>query len=275
MKILVPTDFSKLSKVAVVYAANVAKKLKAEIVLLAVINIQSTSKTLMKWKKLEEEMIRISQEDADQLIAEIKTEVDKKLPISYHFITGVSFGETVEKFVSKNDVDLIVMGTKGASGVKKVLLGSNAAAVIDNSSVPVIVIPGNCNYTPLKKIVYATDLENLSNEIKIAARIASLYNAKLDVLHVNTSLTRDNQSKTFVKELVEKAGYSKLSFKEVSDTNVAKAINDYLQDSEADMLAMFTHKLDFYEKLFGRGITRQLAFHSSVPLMTFNKSLLQ
>ena len=70
------------------------------------------------------------------------------------------------------------------------------------------------------------------------------------------------------------AGYQKIPHHVLRNDNVAEALNTYITDEQADMLAMFTHKLDFYEKLFGKSVTRQLAFHAQVPLITFNKTTL-
>ncbi len=273
MKILVPTDFSDLSKVAVLYAANLAKTLNADLILLAVININASAATSMRWEKLQSEMIKNSNEDADTLIREIKAQVDSAPQISYSYVIGYPVQDQIETFASANGADMIIMGTKGATGMKKVLMGSNAAAVIDHSSKPVIAVPGETVFKPITKIVYATDMVHLDDEITKVAQLAKLFDASVEVLHV----IRSDSDKSFntaqiTADVIKLTGYSKISFQVSKNDSTAEEVDNFVVKQEADLVAMFTHKLDFYEKLFGKSITRQLAFHASIPLLTFNKT---
>lgn len=276
MKILVPTDFSGPSRGAVLYAVRAAKKLKAEVILLAVIGVNSSAASSMKWNKLQEELVRTAEQDAAELIREIREQTTGKLQITYSYITGYPVQSMIESFAVKNGVDVIVMGTKGATGLKKVVLGSNAAAVINMSSKPVIVVPGETSFTPIKKIVYASDMINIDKEIKMLAVLADTFGAAIRVLHVIPSAS---EKKIDIKEttanLVRQANYPKISFHVSKNDDIPQEVDTFVANQKADMLAMFTHKLDFYEKLFGKGVTRQLSFHSRVPLLTFNKTTLK
>jgi len=280
-KILVLTDFSKLSKVAVSYAIGIAKKMEAKIILASVINASSSSNARANWKKLTDEMVRNAQQDAMRLLTEFKKE-QGAVEITYQSILGFPVADMIDQFAVKNKVDLIIMGTKGATGLKKVMMGSNAAAVIDNSSVPVIVVPGENSFKTIKKIVYATDLANLTAEIKAMTRFANHYDAPIHVLHVVKDGTKSDlekieqdMAKMASKGQSTSTSKPKIHFHVVKSENTAKAVDKFVVDSKADILTMFTHRLDFYEKLFGKSITRQLAFHSTVPLLTFNKTNLK
>lgn len=274
MKFLVPTDFSNPSKTALSYAAHMAKKLQGEIIVLWFNSIQSTQKTLSKWKKLEAEMIAIAEEDAQHLVQEVLAEIDGELPVTYHYTSGPSFAESVDAYAVENGVDMIVMGTKGATGLKRVLIGSHTASVIDRSRVPVLVVPEKAVFRPMQKIVYASDLYEIEYEIKTIATLAAVYNATLHVLHISPVSSILKINKNFLPDLIKMASYQNLVYNDIKDDNVSKAIDAYIQEIDADLLAMFTHKLDFYEKLFGRSVTRELAFYAHVPLLTFNRTLL-
>jgi len=275
MTILVPTDFSKLSKVAVLYAARIAKKLKANVIVLAVITMNTSAATSIKWKKLEDEMIKMAKQDADQLMEEVRSQIKGKLEITYQYINGYPVEERIETYAVENRVDLIVMGTKGASGLKKVIMGSNTASVISNSSIPVIAVPGETEFNPIKKIVYASDMTNISKEIKTLVRFAGIFKASIRVLHViPSSSTNKIDIKKTVADLVKQSKYSKISMKVFRNDHIADAVDLFVADQKADMLAMFTHKLLFYEKLFGKSVTRQLSFHARLPLLTFNRTTL-
>lgn len=274
MKLLVPTDFSKPSKTALLYALHMAQTLKGNVTVLWFNSIQSSQQTLSKWKKLEAEMISIAEEDAKQLVREVQAEMGVNISVQYHFTSGPSFAESVDEYAVQHEFDMVVMGTRGASGLKKVLIGSHAASMIDHSRVPVLVVPEKAVFNGLKKIVYATSMYELDQEIKTIAMLASIFEATLHVLHVSPEASKTKIDKNFLPELVKTAGYSKVVYQELKDDNISKAIDTYIQENKADMLAMFTHKLDTYEKLFGKSITRELAFHAHVPLLTFNKTLL-
>ncbi len=274
-KILVPTDFSEPSKVAVFYAAQLAKFLNAEITLLAVVNVNTSSQTVMKMQRLEEAMMEGAQDDANQLIAEIREKIKGEVPIDYKWISGYPIHEKIEKFVIDHEMDMIVMGTKGATGLKKVLIGSNAAAVIDNSSVPVIAVPDNASFTGINKIVYSTDLVNVNEEIKTIAMFASLFDASISVLHVRpTDSVKKIDEAEATADLVKQTKYPKISFAISRNNHIAEAVEEFSIEQNADLLVMFTHKLDFYEKLFGKSVTRQMAFHGNIPMLTFNKTTL-
>ncbi len=274
-KILVPTDFSEPSKVAVFYAANLAKSLDATITLLAVVNLNTATHNVINKQHLLDAMIEGAQDDAAQLISEINANVSGEISIDFKWITGFPIHEQIEQFVQDHDMDMIVMGTKGATGLKKVLIGSNAAAVIDNSSVPVIAVPDSAAYENIKKIVYATDLNNVEEEIKTIAMFASLFDAAIKVLHVRpTDSVHKLDENEIITDLKKQAKYDQIDFSITHGDHIAEAVEKFTTEQHADLLVMFTHKLDFYEKLFGRGVTRELAFHGQVPLLTFNKTTL-
>jgi nucleotide-binding universal stress UspA family protein len=272
--ILVPTDFSKPSKVAVLYAARLAQKINAEITLLAVININTATDAILDWKKIEQDLVDTAQQNAEQLIMEIKEEVELK--IEYRSIMGFPFEEMVEHTVINDGFDLIVMGTKGATGLKKVLIGSNAAAVVDNSSVPVLVIPPNTEWSTIKQIVYATDMDSINEEVKPIAVFAGIFNAAITILHVlPEDSSKKIDGKSLAADLIKITNYKKISFHVSRNNSIADEVDTFVVDQKADMLAMVTHKLDFYEKLFGKSVTRQLAFHTRIPLLTYNRTMLQ
>lgn len=275
MTILVPSDFSPLSRIAVFYAAELAKSIHADIIMVAVINPNPTSETLLHSKKLEEEMISAVGQDAEELMREIRDKLADAPSIQFHTITGFPLDTVIDGRVKKFNADMIVMGSKGATGLKKVLLGSNAVAIINNSTVPVLVIPENAAFAPLKRIVYATDMNNYQDETKIVAAFARLFGAEVKILHVHQGDTTGAlDTGAITNELTALANYDKISFEVSRGNDIAEAVDKFVTQTDADLLAMFTHHLDFYEKLFGRSVTRRLAFHTRVPLLTFNKTTL-
>jgi len=144
--------------------------------------------------------------------------------------------------------------------------------MIQDSIVPVIIVPQNATFKNLKKVVYATDLINMEKELSAVCKFIKPFNANIDVLHV---IPKDASAKLDPKqiksELITKMKYEKISFHISKNDAVPEAIDKFIISKKADILVMFTHKLNFFEKLFSRSITRKLAFHSFIPMLTFNK----
>jgi len=273
MKILIPTDFSKLSKVAVNFAVKMAMKLDAELVLLNVVFLDAPPRASMNLKSVEEIMKSNAEIDSIQLINELKKNHKVDLNISYKIIMGNPVEDIVENYAIHNSIDLIIMGTKGASGLEKYIIGSNAAGVISNSSIPIITVPEHARFNGLKHIVYATDMWDLNIEAKALVPLAQLFNSTIHIVHIIEPNSKKNiEIKTITTDLISELNYSKIKFKVVVNDDVINGIDEYVADIKADMLAMFTRELTFFEKLFGKSVTRQMAFHTWTPMISFKKT---
>lgn len=274
MKILTPTDFSGLSKVGVNYAVKLAKKLNAEIVLLHAVFINAPPRTQssLKTRQILDAMVDNVAQEFISLVNEIKLETGGKLNTSYEIVKGYPVKDVVETFAQHNDIDLIIMGTKGAGGLKKVLMGSNATAVIGNSSIPVITVPEHARFRNIKHIVYASDLFAVKKEVRILLDYARLFHSVIHLLHVISPTSKKKIDKIKMeKDLISKYNYTQILVHIALNEDINEAIDKYIADVNADMLAMFTHKPTFFEKLFGKSVTREMAFHNWIPLLTIKK----
>ncbi len=267
-RILVPVDFSNASKNAAQYAAALALKLNAEIDLLHVINIGDSSRTLMNWKKLEEQMIKSAEASAKELMSEIRYPVKVK----YHRSSGHPVQEVVHRFAKEHGHDLIVIGTHGASGIKKALIGSNASSLINHSSIPVIAVPADVEFNGIENIVYATSMIHLDEEIKTVSRFAKYFDAQITIVHVATNGDGKRDHKNLESILSRMSHYDKLKFEVVHDEDVESGLKKMTDKQHPDMIALFTHELNLYEKVFGKGITRNLAHEATIPLISYNRT---
>jgi len=187
-------------------------------------------------------------------------------------VSGSPVEDVVTDYAQHNDIDLIVMGTKGATGLKKVVFGSHAAAVINKSDIPVIVVPEFARFTNLKDVVYATDIANLKDELKTVVSIAKDFNATVHILHIVSAVGEEKlDKKQTVANLTKAMDYKKITFAVSLHDDAAEGIDQYVLEHKPDMLVMFTHELTFFEKIFGQSVTREMAFLSHVPLLTYKK----
>lgn len=184
-----------------------------------------------------------------------------KLNLSYKIIKGYPVEDVVVNFARHNDVSLIIMGTKGATGLKKKLIGSNATAVINSSEVPVITVPEPARFNKLKHIVYATDMTNINAEMKKPVPLAKLFDATVHISHiVSPGSKKKIDPKKIVTGLVLQMKYPKITFHISMNEDILEGIDEYIVDKKADILAMFTHDVTFFERLFGKSVTHEMAF---------------
>jgi len=246
-KILVPTDFSKADESAAQHGASLAHRISAKLELVHVINAGESGKKRGNWKKLEVEMIRAARNGAKKRMAALK----QPLKPAYSALVGYPFQQIISEYAVDEKFDLIVIGSRGASGVKKALLGSKAATLINGSPKPVIVVPGRVKFSGINNIVYATDMAHLDEEVKIVAKLAKPF----DVVIVNVTDKTDNaRDRTSLKNILSRmANHKKLRFEVIENENVAKGIAAFIAREKPDLLAMFTHELGFVDKLLGQG----------------------
>lgn len=273
MKIAIPTDFSELSKVAVLYASKIALKLGAELILVNVVQLDRETRINHdhNFDTILEHKAKNAQQKCLALINQIKKEGKIKLTVGYSIVKGNPLDHAIESYVKLNKIDLIIMATKGAIGLKKII-GSNTASIISNSDVPVIAVPEYAIFRGLKNIVYATDLWDLFDELKYLIPYAELFDSTIHVVHVKTG--QDNQKinpEKLLLNIKKKLNYPNINLSLEVNEDILEGISQHMVEVDADLIVMPTHEHTFFEKLFGKSVTRKMAFHTDIPLMTINK----
>jgi len=271
INILIPTDFSNLSKVAIRYAIRFANKIDASITLLHVVSLVQPARASMRLrlKSVEQDLVDAAEEDIAELVAEFQKHSKTDSPIQTRVVKAPYFNEAVKKEAKRLRSGLIIMGTRGATGLKKYVVGTNTASVIDVSSLPVLVIPELAEFKNFTKVVYATDLMHTEKELKILIPYFMKFESIVHLVHVTSSLKGVSDIEKRIDAIVEKAGYKNVIVRVMVNKNVDEAIQHYVDSIKADILATFTHQYGFYEKLFDRSLTRKLAFQSKLPLLAF------
>jgi len=274
MKILIPIDFSKSSNNAAIYAAQFAKKVNAEIILFHVVHFEHPPMLQVSGfieHQIEDIRISNASQDCVLLVKELESKV-KDIKISFKVIPGFPIDDIIETYATTNKIDLIIMGTKGASGIEKILFGSNAVAVINRSTIPVITVPESSRFHPIHLIVYASDMQKIMSEIKKIIPFAKLFDAAIEILHIQTDDPKKKIDVVAIKNnIIEKYKYQKISLHITPNSNIIEGINKFVVNAKADILVMYTHEMGFFENLFKLHLSREEAFHCLVPLLTFKK----
>ncbi|MEB8346781.1 universal stress protein [Flavobacteriaceae bacterium KMM 6898] len=272
MRILIPTDFSELSKVAIRYAVHFSKHTEVALILLHIIDINAPGMARIGSKKLGEAIKTSSEEGMKELVASIKKDNSHKIDISYKIIHSSSIEKAVEIAALENKINLICIGTKGASGLKKVFFGSNATGIIENSSIPVLTIPEFADYKGLGHMVYSSDLQHIKEEIASVIPFAKLMDSWIHILHINRGKEGFEGDLEEEEERLRKDfSYQKIKFREFKSSSIIEGINKFTTVVEADMVVMFTHHTNLLEKVFQKSVTQNTAFQTRIPLLTFQK----
>lgn len=272
IKLVLLTDFSPLSKVAMKFALRMAAPLGAEFTILNIVRIDGIPKANLRLKQIEKNIVKIAEEEGALLIKELKAEVKGNYSLQFKAIRSHTVAEMVRRFVDKNPVNMVVMGSRGASALKKARMGGTTVSVIDDCDVPVLAIPDLAQYKNLEHLVYASDLKNVQKELDIIVEFAKIFGSHVHMIHVVPAMDKKVEaSKNAVEEIIRKANYAKLDFKLIIDDDIPAAIDKYIKDTKADLLTTFTHHLSLVEKLFAKSVTRTLAYLGTIPLLAIKR----
>lgn len=267
------TDFSPLSKVAMLYALKMAAPLGANFTILNIVRVDGIPKANLKTRQLEKTIAEIAQEEGDNLVAELRAQVKGSYTLTFKPIKARTVSEMVRKYVTNHPTNMVVMGLQGASALKKAgRLGGTTVSVIDECPVPVLAIPALAHYSNMKNMVFATDMKNIKKELDIIVEFAKIFGSFVHMIHVSPTIDKKIEAAGLaVDEIVQKYAYDKVKFELILEDDITKAIGDYIQKVKADVLTTFTHKLSLEEKIFGKSITRKLAYQGTIPLLAVKR----
>lgn len=269
--ILCPTDFSSNAGTAVTYAAALADRLDAYLMLVHAYEVPAmfTDAPMTSIRDAVAQLKVLS----DSRLQKVSRKLKKEFP-SLRFeavsLEGVPY-QMILSFASEKNVDLIVMGATGTGKLTRVLMGSTTAKVIRDSSCAVLTIPKDARFSSYKRMVYATDLQE--DNIRAASMLvpfASLFDAEICCVFVDDRhlLHDDETILKMTKRIRSRVKYSKLSGYIAKDTSISKGLERFLKKTPAELLVMFTHERHFPETLFSQSVTRLVAHQTNLPLLS-------
>lgn len=272
--ILVPTDFSQGAENALNYAVVLAKKENAGITLLHSFHPVYVSSDIPT-KKIADEMMN-EQKSIKQILAAMCKNITQVKKVQCDSICKQGFAvDVILDTIKEKKPQLVVMGTKGASGLKEIIIGSNTAKVIEKAQCPVIAVPQNSVCNGIKKITYATDyLTSDITDLKKIIEIAQPFKAEITLLHASDAeYTPDADEllmRNFKNMISKKIDYNKLIFKISHGKYLEKVLQEHIKSEKPDLIAMSTLHRDLFDRLFGTSATKKMAYHSQIPLLAFH-----
>ena len=270
-KILVPTDFSEQANIALKAAAGIARKSSAEIILLHIIDLPHEAMDMIQPGYDVPEIMFFKEHAEAKLTQTSLSEELSGLNVSQILKLGRTFDEVTE-VAKANNIDLIVMGSHGASGFKELFIGSNTEKVIRTSNIPVLAIKGNETEVNFDKVVFANDFtEETAQGFQKIVDFLKLNGSTPHFLMVNTP---NNFKPTHVAEELAHAFLRQFNlddyeFSIYNDLDIEKGILNFAERVNADLIAMGTHGRKGFARLLNGSISEDLMNHSPRSIITF------
>ena len=271
--ILVPVDFSKQAKYAAKIAAEIARLTDAKIFLLHMLELPTGVVDPVSYNT--------SSNTPSALLylnrAQEKFKEFKKMPcfngleieddVEFH----KAFDGIIEKSKEKN-IDLIVMGSRGTSGLEEMLVGSNTEKVVRNSEIPVMVVKEKVKDFKVENLVFASNFKqkNRSAFQKIL-NFTKLFNARIHLLKINTihNFETTKESSEAIRNFIEGYDLGDYSLNIYNDVTVELGILNFAKAIEADIIVLNTHGRRGLAHLFNGSIGEDLGKHAKLPVVTF------
>tara|TARA_R110002096_G_scaffold365456_2_gene558844 strand:- start:764 stop:1600 length:837 start_codon:yes stop_codon:yes gene_type:complete len=275
--ILIPTDFSNNSWSALEYATKLFKDIPCNFFIIHIGKLNQSGVQSNSFSLIPESQSTLVKEKLSGLsiqMKEIRTNQKHKFTILQEYGNLI---DVIRRTIDDKNVDLIVMGTKGASGIKKVVVGSNTGDVITKIACNLLVIPEKANYSETKEIALPTDytifyshsiLEAISEILKISKANLNIINFSKFKDHTNLF---QKQNKTYLKDYLEEIFEKSHSFHTITDKKVNTVIEEFSENGNMDMVIMVAKNLNFIQQLLFDSAVEKLSFHTKVPLFVLHE----
>lgn len=273
-KILVPTDFSENAHQALDVAVKIAKKTDAEIVLLHVNEQVGAALPVSEYyytydRSIEEKYLNMVHENLEKMLTEVVTSLGADNIRTA--VIGGPFSTIVADLVQTEGVDLIVMGTKGASGLKEFFVGSNTEKIVRIAKCPVLTVHDN-KVTEFKNVVVPTTLETDQKKMFEGLREwEAIFGGNFYLLYINNpgAYRGDHDIEAREKQLVESTGLKNVEiFKtETFTLNEEQVIFDFAKERNADLIVMGTHQRRGLAHILLGSLTEDTINHAAIPVL--------
>ena len=273
--ILFPTDFSETSRNALAYAVDLAAHVGAKIMMFHAYHEIPVAQGVAPDDFLDR--MRAEKEAlARERFEEYEAEAIARAGSDVELIPMLESGRAYEKIleVAQNEqIDMIVMGTRGIASQSQHIFGSLTTRIIEAADCPVFAVPEGVTFQPIQHILYASNFEEA--DFAILDRlldIADLFKAQVSCAHVYAGDEDWAQlDRTFFERLYHlEREYDQLKFFTFNHRNVINGLHRFVAANKVDLLTMLTHRRDAMHHALEESLTRKMTLHTEVPLLAFH-----
>jgi nucleotide-binding universal stress UspA family protein len=276
-RILLPTDFSKNAWNAIKYASELYKRESVEFFILNAFKVKSYDIESVFVAKPGDKEYDTALEQSEKELAKVLKMTEIKNIYPSHTYFSMSIFDTpldaIKAAVELKDIDLVVMGTKGATDQKSVVYGSNAIDVMEKvRNCPVLVIPNTASFKEPKEIVFPTSFKThyKRRELKYIYEISKLSNSTISILHINAAdqlSDLQKQNKAFLEDCFDGIEYS---FHWFDSRNVNTGLEEFVDRRRSDMIVFINKKHAFLDSIFSRPLVKDLGTTSQIPVLVLH-----
>lgn len=265
--ILIPTDFSENAWNAVEYAVNFFKNSPCSFYILHV-----CSNSVKQHRDTHHD--NSCENDMQAIFRKIEGHLQKnKKHKFFRIIDSGYMVSSVREQVEKNSIDYIVMGTKGASGISQIPLGTNASNVITKVKCATVVVPENAKYSKLNEIAFPTDFLSIysTKTLEAITTIIETHKASARVLHINNAQAVLNEEQQRNKELLDDyLGDTKHSFHFLTNTQVESQVQEFVEDRKINLITMLAKNLNYFEKILFQPKNPEIKYYTEIPFLVLH-----
>lgn len=269
--ILIPTDFSDSAAAAIRYAAALATNTKTgKLVLYNTYAMPPVTNSDISFSFVEMDGLRrLSEEELQRskalAVSLCPPDVQVETLSDYGFVE-----QQINDAVQKEHADLIIMGIEDMSALEEVLAGSSAMHIVHHTHTPVLMVPPNAKWQPIKNIAWACDYKNLNKTTPVWSIKPFLQatGARLHVVHNDPEHKQSDEALAASRQQIQEwfTGVE-VTFALSEEKDLKEAINQYVIANRIDMLVAISKKHNWLEGLFAPSHTKQLAFSAHVPVL--------
>ncbi|RYY70690.1 MAG: universal stress protein [Chitinophagaceae bacterium] len=279
--ILVATDFSVPAENAAHYAIQLAKLIKADILLCNAYKVPADAPMAAQvpWPLMNEED---SESESDSYLTQLVERLSGIDCKSDHFYPQITFesekgelGQVIREFTRQKKVELVVMGMAGAGQLIQWALGSSSKTMIDEAEFPVLYVPSVASFHGIKKIAFASSLSVAElKALQLLCKFAKQVDAEVIVYHIcGSELKRreelDGIDKDFYESVVQKIDYKKIKYENIWHSDIHEGLRWIRNNKEIDMIAMVHRQHTLVDKLVNGSYAHKLSRFTCVPLLIF------
>lgn len=274
-KILFPTDFSEVANNAFIHALEFAKIVNGELLLLHTFELPvvESAFTPDNYYTLFDSMQLAQYDMFKGQIPKLREIAQKQHMENIRLNHKIMEGDlvySIKKAIAEEHIDFVVMGTAGSTGWEAFLIGSNTGAVVTAVDVPVLSVPIDAEFTPIKTIGFTTRFRDKDKKaLRQVIKIAKKSNAVVKCLYVKTS--KSDVTDETINQWKNEFGNESIDFLIADSDNVKETILDFISNKNIDILAMITHKRNFFSELFQPSLTQKFSNISTVPVLALHE----
>ncbi len=274
-KILLPTDFSDNAWNAIVYALELYKYDACDFYLLNAFTTPLYTTDSLFMSESTDTRYNVFKQQSEDGLTEIIDKIASKN--EYHHFSKLAVFDTplnaIKKAVEDNDIELIVMGTRGKPNLTSIVYGSVAVTVMEKiRNCPTLVVPEKAVYDSLNNIVFPTSYKThfKKRELNFLSRVAEKSSANIRVLHIAKEASLDENQlkhKEMLNDYFENVIHT---FHTLENIDIRTGINSFVESRKINLIAFINKKHTFLETILSKPLVKGITCHSKIPVLVLH-----